>query len=337
MNLMNEFFSSQVIKGEQVGRISFSAHGVYSIVTDAGTIEGRIPGRFYHRAEESKDYPAVGDWVVYQRENQGPAIVDRVLNRKTLLSRKKAGPGLDEQVMVANVDVVLVVTSLTKEFNVRRIERYVQQVYESGARPVIVCTKKDLCTQVNQRMYEVERVAPGVPVHCLNTIEGEGVDALVQEWNEYETVVLIGSSGVGKSTLINHLLSEHAQETQEVRAQDHRGRHTTTHRELFRLLDGAFLIDTPGMREMQLWGEESTIDQTFLDIDQLQKQCKFRDCQHETEPGCAVRRAINDGELEEERLNNYRKLKRELKRLALKEKYGTQRTNRMLHGPNKIQ
>lgn len=333
---LNEFFNCQVKENERVGRISLCAHGIYSVETSEGTQEGRLPGRFHHRTVESKNYPAIGDWVIYKNENEGAVMIEKVLKRKTLLSRKKAGTRMDEQVMVANVEVVLIVTALTKEFNVRRIERYVQQVYESGARPVVVCTKKDLCDQVDQRLFEAESVAPGVPIYTVNTLEDEGIPELAREWCAGETIVLVGSSGVGKSTLINRLLDRRAQQTKEARFQDDRGRHTTTHRELFELPDGAYMVDTPGMREMQLWGDESTIDQTFQDIDRLKQGCKFRDCKHETEPGCEVQRAIEDGELAEERLLSYRKLKRELKRLDLKERYGTHRTNRILHGPNKI-
>ncbi|MCA0969499.1 ribosome small subunit-dependent GTPase A [Halobacillus litoralis] len=334
--ITDDFFKNQCEENDKVGRIALSSHGIYSILIDQGTVEGRLPGRFHHHTIEVKDFPAVGDWVVYQKEVQGKVLIDRVLRRKTLLSRKKAGTTTDEQVMVANADVVLIVTALTKEWNVRRIERYVHQVYESGAMPVIVCTKKDLCDTVSRCLYEIERVAPGVPVHAINTLTGEGVEGLAEEFRPGETITLIGSSGVGKSTLINRLLSAETQKTNAVRSRDDRGRHTTTHRELFELPSGTMIIDTPGMRELQLWGDESTIGETFQDIDQLSEGCKFRDCQHESEPGCNVLAAIHEGELDEQRLESYRKLKRELRRLELKDKYGTHRTNRMLHGPNKI-
>ncbi|MBA2174396.1 ribosome small subunit-dependent GTPase A [Halobacillus locisalis] len=332
----NNFFVNQCKENEQLGRVLLGAHGIYTLLTMNGTLEGRLSGRFHHELTEARDYPAVGDWVVYVGDGRACVIIQRVLNRRTLLSRKKAGTTTDEQVMVSNVDVVFIVTALTKEFNVRRIERYVHQVYESCARPVIICTKKDLCEDVTGRIGEVERVAPGVPVYATNNLTGEGMADIMKECVSGETITLIGSSGVGKSTLINHMLNAEVQDTKDARSKDDRGRHTTTHRELFTLSNGAFMIDTPGMRELQLWGDSDTIDQTFEDIEAYSHHCKFRDCSHSNEPQCEVLRAIDDGELDDARLINYHKLKRELKRLELKEKYGSHRTNRMLHGPNKI-
>lgn len=331
-----DFFVSQCNENEQLGRVLLGAHGIYTLLTTNGTLEGRLSGRFHYELTEARDYPAIGDWVVYEGDGQDGVMIQRVLKRQTLLSRKKAGTTTDEQVMVSNVDVVFIVTALTKEFNVRRIERYVQQVYESGARPVVICTKKDLCENLTGRIGEVEKVAPGVPVYATNSITGEGMADILKECVPGETITLIGSSGVGKSTLINRMLNKEVQETKDARSKDDRGRHTTTHRELFTLPNGTFVIDTPGMRELQLWGDAETIDQTFRDIDAYSSHCKFRDCSHKREPHCEVRRAIDDGELDEARLINYHKLKRELKRLELKEQYGTHRTNRMLHGPNKI-
>lgn len=333
-----EFFQTQVQTGQHIGRITRLTHGLYVVVDDTCERNGEVSGRFHHMVGSDSDYPAVGDWVVFEPYDNGErAKIHQVLQRKTVLSRKKAGGSHKEQVIAANVDAVFIVTALTQEFNLRRIERYVQQIYESGARPVVVCTKKDLCDVVSARIAEVESVAPGIPVYAIDSLTGDGMEEITSELRPGETISLVGSSGVGKSTLINHFLGSQIQTTQGVREEDDRGRHTTTHRELFDLPNGTFIIDTPGMREMQLWGgDEEGVDQTFSDIEALSATCKFRDCKHEQEPGCAVLEAIEEGTLDAARLKSYNKLKRELKRLELKDRYGTHRTNRMLHGPNAV-
>lgn len=337
-NDFTEFFRTQVQEGQYVGRITRLTHGLYVVVDDTCERNGEVSGKFHHSAASDSDYPAVGDWVVFEPYDNGErAKIHQVLQRKTVLSRKKAGGSHKEQVIAANVDAVFIVSALTQEFNLRRIERYVEQIYESGARPVVVCTKKDLCEDVSAPIAEVEGVAPGIPVYAIDSLTGDGMEGLRSELHPGATISLVGSSGVGKSTLINHLLGSQIQITQGVREEDDRGRHTTTHRELFELPNGTFIIDTPGMRELQLWGgKEEDVDKAFSDIETLSANCKFRDCKHEREPGCAVLEAIEGGDLDVARLKSYNKLKRERKRLELKDRYGTQRTNRMLHGPNAI-
>ncbi|MFC0522843.1 ribosome small subunit-dependent GTPase A [Pontibacillus salicampi] len=328
-----EFFKSQITCGERLGRITSLNHTLYTIVSESSTYKGRLSGKLYYNLHASSVLPAIGDWVVFEASNKETALIQRVLQRKTELSRKKAGTAKEEQIIAANVDVVFIVTALTNEFNSRRLERYVYQVYESGARPVIVCTKRDLCDALTDKILEASSVAPGVPVYDIDGLTGEGIELLEKELIPGETVSLIGSSGVGKSTLINQLLMEEKQVTQAVREEDDRGRHTTTHRELFSLPGGAYVIDTPGMREVQLWGDEKNVDAAFSDIGALSLACKFRDCQHNQEPGCAVKQAIQEGQLEITRLKSYKKLKRELERLDLKARHGTHKANRMLHGP----
>ncbi|MYL39435.1 ribosome small subunit-dependent GTPase A [Halobacillus litoralis] len=334
----HNYFHDQLKEGEQAGRIATSTHGIYTVVDDDSVRFGEVSGRFRYNTVEESGFPAVGDWVVIEPYNNGARVkIQRVLNRQTVLSRSEAGRTHKEQVIAANVDIVFVVTALTRELNPRRIERYIQQVYESGARPVIVCTKKDLTDELHKQLFQIEKAAPGVPVYPVDNLTGSGLAALKGELAEGLTVSLIGSSGVGKSTLMNALLEKDVQETQAVRMEDDRGRHTTTHRELFHLPGGSCMIDTPGMRELQLWGNgEEKLDHTFSDIESLSDSCRFRDCRHEKEPGCAVRTAIQNGEMEEKRLISYNKLKRELRRQELKDQYGTHRTNRMLYGPNAI-
>ncbi|MBN8234184.1 ribosome small subunit-dependent GTPase A [Halobacillus kuroshimensis] len=332
------YFKEQLQDGEKAGRVTTSTHGIYTVADDETERFGEVSGRFHYHTVEDSGFPAVGDWVVIEPYDEGRRVkIQRVLNRNTVFSRSAPGQSNKEQVIAANVDVVFVVTALTQEMNPRRLERYIEQVYESGARPVIVCTKKDLSTSLHKQLFQIEQAAPGVPVYPVNSLHGEGLELLKHELTPGQTVSLVGSSGVGKSTLMNALLEKEVQETQAVREEDDRGRHTTTHRELFSLPDGSYMMDTPGMRELQLWGNgEGNLDYTFSDIGALSAGCRFRDCRHEEEPGCAVQAAIQSGEMEVSRLKSYNKLKRERRRLELKDKYGTHRTNRMLHGPNAV-
>ncbi|MBM7553005.1 ribosome small subunit-dependent GTPase A [Thalassobacillus pellis] len=334
---LQDFFANQTAVDEIYGRVIKAGSGHYLIQTPEKLYDGQVSGKFHFHSADPRDYPCVGDWVIFTPlTGEDKAVINRILDRKTILMRHAAGDNTKEQLMAANVDVVFLVNALDKDFNLRRMERYLMQVYESGAKPVFILTKADLAEEVQDKVKLVEAIAPGVAVYAIDSLSGSGVDEIKKELIEGQTISLIGSSGAGKSTLINLLTGRELQKTQEVRASDQKGKHTTTHREMFLLPEGPAIIDTPGMRELQLWGDSDTVDMAFSDIDALSENCKFRDCKHGSEPGCAVNEAIEKGVLTSERLKNYRKMLREVERLDLKEKYGAHKTNRMLYGPKGI-
>lgn len=275
-----------------------------------------LPGAL-HQSLEGAERPVVGDWVaIAPLANEQKGIIRAVLPRTSSFSRKHAGTTTREQVIAANMDTVFLVNGLDGDFNLRRIERYVTQAWNSGAMPVVLLNKADLCEDVDAHVWEVEKVAMGVDVHALSARQNEGLDVLHRYVTSGKTVAFLGSSGVGKSTLVNYLLGEQRMKTSEVREDDSRGRHTTTHRELVFLPDGGMVIDTPGLRELQLWGDVESLQDTFTDIEDLATQCRFRDCAHETEPGCAVQAALETGELDPGRYSSYQKLRKELDYLA---------------------
>jgi ribosome biogenesis GTPase len=256
----------------------------------------------------------VGDWVALKTGSSGTTI-HAVLPRTSQFIRKAAGRRAEEQVVAANVDTVFLVTGLDGDFNVRRIERYLILVWESGAQPIVVLNKADLADDLDRRIAETARVAAGTPVHVTSTRTGAGMDLLAERLAPGKTFALLGSSGVGKSSIVNWLAGDDLLKISEVRESDSRGRHTTSHRQLVVLPGGALVIDTPGMREIQLWDADEGISEVFQDIEALAPGCRFRDCQHRAEPGCAVRAAIDAGELEAGRLENYLKLQDERRSL----------------------
>jgi ribosome biogenesis GTPase len=284
----------------------------YRLWTEDGPLTGMVSGRFRHETVTFGDFPAVGDWVAAAaRPGQGAATIHAVLPRTSAFRRIVAGGRSDDQVVAANVDTVFLMTGLDGDFRLRRIERYLALAWGSGATPVVVLSKADLCPDVDERVERVEATAAATPVHAVSATEGTGLDKLEPYLQPARTVALMGSSGVGKSTLINALLGAELLETNAVREADSRGRHTTTHRELVVLPGGALLIDTPGMRGLGLWGEDAEPDDVFSDVESFARDCRFTDCNHASEPGCAVQQAIANGTLEIERYDSYLKLKRE--------------------------
>ncbi|MGB3200740.1 MAG: ribosome small subunit-dependent GTPase A [Nodosilinea sp.] len=298
--------------GFESGRVALEHRGAYQLLTPTGEISAVVTGQFRHQAGGEQAFPAVGDWVVIQRQpGDDPAIIQAVLPRQSEFVRKAAGGKTEGQVVAANVDTVFLVTGLDGDFNLRRIERYLVAAWESGANPVIVLNKADTCKDLASCIQAVEEVAIAVPIYAVSAATGDGLEQLDPYLGAGQTVALIGSSGVGKSTLANHFLGVQHQVTQAVRADDSRGRHTTTGRHLLPLPSGALLIDTPGMRELQLWTTSDGLEATFADIEALAADCRFRDCRHQGEPGCAVEAAIAAGDLERDRLHSYHKLQRE--------------------------
>jgi len=282
---------------------------------ESGELNVTLAGRLRYQADNADAYPVVGDWVavtVSPREKKG--IIQAILPRKSSFMRKAVGGPTREQVVAANVDTVFLVSGLDggRNFNLRSIERYLTVAWNSGAQPVIVLNKADVCDDIPSRVNEAELVASGVPVHAVSALTRSGLESLNAYTAAGSTVALLGQSGVGKSAIINALLGEERQPVRAVRAGDRRGRHTTTRRELIFLSSGGMVIDTPGMREIQLWGEEGALGDAFDDIERLAANCRFADCRHDTEPGCAVREAIQRGDIDAARFRSYLRLKREL-------------------------
>lgn len=312
-------FAPHAARGLVPGRIAVQQRGLYIAISEHGELAARVSGRLAHDAEDG-GLPVVGDWVAMDaRPGEGSATIQAVLPRRGVFLRRAAGAAQAEQAVAANIDAALLVASLNADLNLRRLERYLAAAWQSGARPVIVLTKADLCADPEAAAAEVEAVALGVPVLILSALSGQGLGGLVAEVRPGETCALLGSSGAGKSTLVNALAGEELMAVGAIREDDARGRHTTTHRELILLPSGALVLDTPGMRELGLIDADEGLDAAFAEIGALAERCRFRDCGHGSEPGCAVRQAVQDGRLDPARLRSFDKLRRELAHLERRE------------------
>ena len=310
-------FTGYLDQGLVPARVAREDRGRYLLLDGRRERPAVVSGRLRHASAARAALPAVGDWVAARVGGAGAAQIAAVLPRTSAFTRKAAGGTTEEQVIAANVDTVFLVSGLDHDFNPRRIERYLAAAWESGATPVVLLNKADLAAGLLElRLAEAGAAAPGVPVLAVSALRGEGLDALAPWLAPGRTVALLGSSGAGKSTLVNALLGEARQATGPVRADDSRGRHVTTRRELVPLPGGALLLDTPGLRELQLWGDDEGLAGAFPDLEALAADCRFRDCAHADEPGCAVRAAVEEGRIDAGRLESWHKLRRELRHLA---------------------
>jgi ribosome biogenesis GTPase / thiamine phosphate phosphatase len=301
------------------GRVVFEDNLGFRVQTEQGELHATLAGRLRHEAATREELPAVGDWVAikpFPDEHRG--VIQSVLPRRSCFVRKVAGARTEQQIVGSNIDTVFLVTSLNQDFNLRRIERYLILAWESGSQPVVVLSKSDLSSDVETKVAQSASVARDVPVHAVSVVDGSGLDALATYLRFGETIALLGSSGAGKSSLANFFIGFDRQTVKAVRENDDRGQHTTRRRELILLAQGGLLLDTPGMRELQLWEGSGGVQNTFDEIEELALSCYFGDCQHTSEPRCAVRDALSDGRLDKERLESYLKLQSELRHFRLK-------------------
>lgn len=292
-------------------RVILQEKGLYTLSYEGKENKAEVSGKFRYQVNQLSEYPAVGDYVIASWPEDGsPSIISNVFPRKSVFIRKAAGSGNKEQVVAANIDTIFLCMSLNNDFNLRRLERYLSISLDSGATPVIVLTKADLIEDIEAKVYEVTEIACGMDVVTISSVNDD-YDAVKKYLKKGTTIAFMGSSGVGKSTLINKLLGEEALKTAAIRADDHKGKHTTTHRELITLENGACVIDTPGMRELGLWNNEEGMESAFFDIEDLMAGCKYSNCSHGREPGCRIQAALKDGTLSKDRWNSYKKLLKE--------------------------
>lgn len=315
---LDRAFASFRAEGLEPARVSAELNHIYRIWTDTGEVLAEASGKLRHEAAGRHEMPAVGDWVAFRPDPHDPesalrtksrARIEALLPRSSVFTRKVAGSETRQQVVAANIDTVFLVSALDRDFNPRRVERYLLLAAQSGAQPVVILNKADLAgAHLDEAIDVIREIARAVPVLALSAKSGAGLDALDPYLAAGQTVALLGSSGVGKSSLINTLAGSELLKTKTVRERDDRGRHTSTHRQMVRLPGGALLIDTPGMRELQLWDVGDTLNETFDDVEAIAAECRFRDCRHKQEPGCAVKAAVGAGTLASDRYDAFIKL-----------------------------
>lgn len=317
----DDFFQNQLDKNEAFipGRISTENKTNYFVQTEFGEIIAEVSGKLYFSSDSKSDLPKTGDWVLldyFADEKKG--IIQKVLQRKTKLSRKSPGGKTEEQIFAANIDYVMIVNPIDESFNYNKLDRQLVVAYQSKAEPIVILSKSDLCENIDEILSLIMK--DHQPQIILTSIvTGEGIEKLKSYIEAGKTYVLIGSSGVGKSSLINKLFGKDILKTQEVRDGDKKGKHTTTHRELIVLPSGGILIDNPGIRELQLWNSEDGLSQTFGEFSEYEDQCKYKDCTHTHEKGCAVLDALEKGKISEKRYQNYLKMRKELEYLETKQ------------------
>ena len=325
----SEFFEKQITKAEaslSPARVFRQDTNQYHLISEYGKLIGALPGKIRQKANSKADLPTVGDWVLtspIRGDETNRAQIERILTRQSKFSRKEAGDIHDEQVVAANIDTVFIVSALDQDFNLHRIERYLLLSWTSGALPVLILNKSDLCNDIEKKVKELRTISMDSPIHVISAEEESGIASIKQYIGFGLTCAFLGSSGVGKSTIINTLLGYKKFDTGEVRTGDSRGRHTTTFREMVNSFDGGMIIDTPGMRELQLWAGNVSLSHSFGDIESLAKTCKFSDCKHVKEPGCSIKEAIRSENLAPERLARYFRLTNELKYSSQQQKHKT--------------
>ncbi|MGA1822622.1 MAG: ribosome small subunit-dependent GTPase A [Thermoplasmatota archaeon] len=317
----NNHFQSQLeelsIDAIAPGRVFKIDGPIYRLYTEAGEISARVPGRMFRDAETGSELPGIGDWVLF-KELDSANMIFKVLHRSSKVSRKVPGKEAREQLIAANIDIIFIVMGLDDDFNLRRMERYIAMVKVSGAVPVVILNKSDLNPLSEEIISNVRDEQNDVPVHLISALKGSGLDVISGYLGKGVTIALVGSSGAGKSTLINAILGEERLKTGSVREKDGKGRHVTTARELIVVPGGGLVVDNPGMREIQLWGDESSVSEAFPDIEELSASCRFKDCRHISEPGCSVKEAVDSGEISRERYDNYLKMMREIAHLRIR-------------------